>query len=153
MGPHQGVPARDEHVPLGEGCFPQELADPRQLAPRALLAGRADGAEVDAEGGRVEIQVEAEQVELAPVEDDVQLDSDREKGPEATGLVEHRPVPPAVGGERVVIGDREGPDAVRDRGQKERRRVELPVTRVRVQVKVRQHSFDPRGPPAGRPVA
>jgi hypothetical protein len=113
VGPHQGVPTWDEHVHLGQGAPPQTLAHQCELPPRPLLAGRAHGVEVGAEGGRVEIQVETEQVDLAPAEDDVHLDSDGEKGAEAAGLVEHRAVPPAIGGERVVVGDGEGPHAAR----------------------------------------
>ena len=139
MGPHQGVPARDEHVLLGEGAFPQPLAHQRELPPRPFVAGRAHGVEVGAEGGRVDDQPEAQQVDLAPGESDVQLDPDREKDAEATGLVEHRAVPPAIGGEGVVVGDGEGAHAARRGGRQERPGLELSVARTRVEVEVGYH--------------
>ena len=103
------------------------------------MARDANGVEVGAEVGRVEVQVEAEQVDLTPAEGDVQLDPHREEDAEAAGLVEHRAVPPAIGGERVVVGDGEGAHAARRGGGHERPGVELAVARARVEVEVGYH--------------
>jgi len=57
----------DEHLLLGQGLSPAAPA-PARAPSRPLVAGRAHGVEVGAEGGRVEVQVEPEQVDLAPAE-------------------------------------------------------------------------------------
>ena len=139
VGPHQRVPAGDEHVLLAEGVLPEALADEGQLLACPLVARGANGVEVGAEVGGVEVQVEAEQVDLAPAEGDVQLDPDREQDAEPAGLVEHRAVPPAIGGERVVVGDGEGAHAARRGGGHERAGIEIPVARGRVEVEVGYH--------------
>ena len=136
VGPHQGVPARDEHVLLGEGALAEPLPHQGELLARPLVTGRAHGVEVGAEGGSVEVQPEAQQVDFSPTEGDVQLDPDRQLDTEAAGFVEHRPFPPAIGGEGVVVGDGDGPHAARRDGGQEGRRVELSVARARVEVEV-----------------
>ena len=90
-----------------------------------------------AQGGSVEVQPEAQQA--PPTEGDVQLDPDRQLDTEAAGFVEHRPFPPSIGGEGVVIGDGDGPHAAQRDGGQEGRRVELSVARVRVKVEVGKH--------------
>jgi nitroreductase len=78
-------------------------------------------------------------MDLATAEGDVELDPHGKLDAESAGLVEHGPFAPAVGGKRVVVGDGQRAHAARSSLGQERRGVEIPVARARVEVEVGYH--------------
>jgi len=92
--------------------------------------------EVPLQPGRRQVDVVGEKVHLAALELHVQLEAHHELDSQGSRLLEHPAVLPAVGAQRVVVGDRQALDPVGTRVTQERGRIQDPVTHARVQVKV-----------------
>ena len=92
-----------------------------------------------AERAAIEGDAEAEQVHLAAAEGHVELDPDAQAQPEPPGRVEHGALLPPVGGERVVVGDRQHVHAHGRRAGDELRRRQHAVGKEGMTVQVEDH--------------